>query len=394
MRYEVISADAHILEPPNIWETWLPKKYQDKAPKLVKDVDGGDAWQFAGAPQPDPIGLTSTPGMPYDQFRWTGVTYEEARAGCYNGEARLADMDEDGVDAEILFAPQRTIGHFLGDEDDDFVLAGIDAYNNFLFDEFCGPDHDRLIAVGQIPSLGIDVAVDYVRKLKAKGFKTVAISNWPSGGEGVSRGDDPFWAAAAEEGMPVCIHINVISRNARQKQRKATEAAVKKGGGTLYGGARPDANAKAVGGLAGVFATVPSTMSQLIFTGVFERFPDLHISLIETGVGWIPHYLESADDRYWRNRSWGNIPLSQPPSYYWYRNMSATFIIDRSGIELRHWVGVDNMMWSTDYPHHGNDWPYSRKVITEMMGHIDTAERQKIIAGNAERIFRLGTNGA
>ena len=74
--------------------------------------------------------------------------------------------------------------------------------------------------------------------------------------------------------------------------------------------------------------------------------------------------------------------------------MSATFIIDRSGIELRHWVGVDNMMWSTDYPHHGNDWPYSRKVITEMMGHIDTAERQKIIAGNAERIFRLGTNGA
>src|SRR6266446_2736439 len=235
MRYEVISADAHILEPPNIWETWLPQKYQDKAPKLVKDVDGGDAWQFAGAAQPDPIGLTSTPGMAYDQFRWTGVTYEEARAGCYNGEARIADMDIDGVDAEILFAPQRTIGHFLGDDDDDFVLAGVDAYNNFLFDEFCAPNRDRLIGAGQIPSLGVDVAVDYVRKLKAKGFKTVAISNWPSGGESVS----------------------------------AADAKLKAGGGSMYGGSRPDANAKAGGGLAGVFATVPSTMGQLIFTGVF-----------------------------------------------------------------------------------------------------------------------------
>ena len=78
--------------------------------------------------------------MPWDQFRWTGVTYEQARAGCYDGTARLADMDIDGVDAEILFPPQRTIGHFLGDDDDDFVRAGIDAYNNFLWDEFCAPD--------------------------------------------------------------------------------------------------------------------------------------------------------------------------------------------------------------------------------------------------------------
>ena len=388
-RYNIVSADAHILEPTDIWETWLPKKYQDKAPKLVKDVDGGDAWLFAGAAQPDPIGLTSTPGMPYDQFRWTGVTYEQARPGCHDGAARLQDMDIDGVDAEVLFAPQRTIGHFLGDEDDDFVLAGVDAYNNFLREQFCAPDPTRLIGVGQIPSLGVDVAVDYVRKLRARGFKAVAMSNWPAGGEQISTEDDPFWAAAAEEGTPVCIHINVVSRKARQRQRQATAAAVKSGAGTLYGGQRPDANAKAVGGLAGVFSTVPSTMGQLIFTGVFERFPDLHVSLIETGVGWIPHFLEQADDRYWRNRSWGNIPISQAPSFYWYRNMSATFIIDRNGIDNRHAVGVDNMMWSTDYPHHGNDWPYSRKVITEMMGHIAGEEREKIVAGNAVRIFGL-----
>ena len=142
-------------------------------------------------------------------------------------------------------------------------------------------------------------------------------------------------------------------------------------------------------GLGGVFSTVPSTIGQLIFTGTFERFPDLHVAMIETGVGWIPHFLEQIDDRYWRNRSWGNIPIKQAPSYYWYRNMSATFITDRNGIENRHGAGVDNIMWSTDYPHHGNDWPYSRKSIADMMGHIPAGERHKICAGNAVRIFGL-----
>jgi predicted TIM-barrel fold metal-dependent hydrolase len=144
-----------------------------------------------------------------------------------------------------------------------------------------------------------------------------------------------------------------------------------------------------VAGLGSVFATVPSTIGQMIFTGVFVRYPSLQVALIETGVGWIPHLLEQMDDRYWRNRSWGQIPISEPPSTYWFRNLSATFIVDRNGIENRHAVGIDNIMWSTDYPHHGNDWPYSRKVISDTMAHIPTDERFKIVAGNAIRTFGL-----
>ncbi|TMK86940.1 MAG: hypothetical protein E6G57_11625, partial [Actinobacteria bacterium] len=184
---------------------------------------------------------------------------------------------------------------------------------------------------------------------------------------------------------------NLISRRTRQKQRAAAAKAAKAGGDVLgvYGGKAAKANAKAVAGLGGVFSTVPSTIGQLIFTGVFDRFPELHVSMIETGVGWIPHLLEQIDDRYWRNRSWGNIPIKQPPSYYWFKNMSATFISDRNGIENRYGVGVDNIMWSTDYPHHGNDWPYSRKTISDMMGHIPADERRKIQGDNAVRIFNL-----
>lgn len=397
----IVDADTHVLEPPDIWEKWLPSRYLDKAPKLVKDDDGGDAWLFAGASDPDPIGLVATPGKPYDEFRWTGVTYDDARPGCYDGAARLLDMDADGVDAALVFAPQRTIGHFLGDDDDDFVRAGVDAYNTFLAEQFCAPDPNRLIGLAQMPSTGIDDAVDYLRKAAASGFKGAVISNWPSGKDSLSDADDPFWAAAVESGIPIAIHINVISRRARQATRKAAAAAAQSAAAKassgevdstrkdIYGGKSAKANAKAVGGLAGVFSTVPNTVGQLIFTGVFERFPELNIVLVETGVGWIAHFVEQMDDRYWRNRSWGNIPITEPPSFYWNRNLSATFITDRIGITTRHAVGVENMMWSTDYPHHGNDWPYSRKVIDEMMGHIPASEKDLIVGGNAARIFNL-----
>ena len=186
--------------------------------------------------------------------------------------------------------------------------------------------------------------------------------------------------------MPVCIHINVISRAARHPQsrrpRPRREAA------TLYG-SKGGAGARAAASLSGVFAMVPQVVGQLIFTGVFERHPGLHVAMIETGVGWLPHFLEQMDDRFWRNRSWTDLPISEPPSTYWHSNMSATFIRDDNGIRNRHEVGVHNMMWSTDYPHHGNDWPYSRKVIAETMASLPGEERDLIVAGNAVRIFGL-----
>jgi predicted TIM-barrel fold metal-dependent hydrolase len=294
-------------------------------------------------------------------------------------------MDRDGVWAEILFPPQRTMSHFLGDDDEDFVLAGVEAYNDFLFEEFCAPDPTRLIGLAQIPSLGIDVAVDSLRKARARGARGVIISNWPSGGERLSDADDPFWATAVDEGMPVSVHINIISR----AQRGAARKAVVRSGNPSYDMSSAAARAKAIGGMSHVFSMAAGAITEMLFSGVFERFPELQMCWIETGVGWLPHLLESIDDRYWRNRSWGRLEISEPPSFYWHRNNAASFITDRSGIALRHAVGVDNMMWSSDYPHHGNDWPYSRKVIDDTMGHIAADERARITGANAARIWHL-----
>ena len=162
--------------------------------------------------------------MPFDEFRWFGVTYDEARAGCYDGAERLEDMDIDGVDAEILFPPQRTMSHFLGDDDDDFVLAGVEAYNNFLFEEFCAPDPTRLIGLAQIPSLGIDAAVDALRKAKARGAKGVLISNWPSGGDEPLRRRRPVLGRGGRRG-----HARSRSTSTSSAGRSALPAA--QGGG-------------------------------------------------------------------------------------------------------------------------------------------------------------------
>jgi len=384
-KYEIVDADCHVLEPPDIWTNWLPEKFRDKAPKLVKDPEGGDAWLTAVGGDPDPIGLVATPGMPWDNFRWYGVTYDEARTGCYNGAARVADMDIDGVDAEILFPPQRTMSHFLGDDDDDFVLAGIEAYNNFLLDEFCAADPERLIGLPQVPSLGIDTSVDALRKAKARGAKGVIISNWPSGNQSLTTDDDPFWAAAVDEGLPVSIHINIISRAQRAKARKSAA----KSGNQLYDMRSEATRAKAIGGMSHVFSMCADNITSMLYSGVFERYPELQIAWIETGVGWLPHFLECLDDRWWRNRNWGDLPIKEPPSTYWHSNNAASFIVDHSGVELRRRVGVENIMWSSDYPHHGNDWPYSRKTIADMMGDIPADERALIVGGNAARIWNL-----
>jgi predicted TIM-barrel fold metal-dependent hydrolase len=261
-------------------------------------------------------------------------------------------------------------------------LAGVDAYNEFAQEEFAAADRTRIFPMYQIPSLGIDTAVKYVKKAKQAGARGVLIGTWPNGGDGISDEDDKFWAACVENGMPVHVHIMLESRDALLKQQSGAQSAT-------TGLQAIAARKRAIAQYAGVFTRVTPIISQFAFSGVFDRYPELQIVFVEIGVGWLPHFLEMMDDRYWRNRNWVGFDMKRPPSYYWHSNMAATFMHDYSGIALRHAVGVNNMMWSSDNPHHGNDWPYARKVIAEMMHTVDPIERYQLVAGNAARIYRL-----
>jgi predicted TIM-barrel fold metal-dependent hydrolase len=379
--YTIIDADTHILEPPNIWKNHLPKAYQKYAPKLVRDHEGGDAWDH-GSGNPDPIGLVSTPGKRFEEFRWFGVRYSQIRKACYNGKERIKDMDIEGVDAIIVFPPERTIFRWLGQPDPAVSLAGIDAYNEFAQDEFAAADKTRIFPMYQIPSLGVDKAIEYAKKAAKAGARGVLLGSWPTGGASMTGEDDRFWAACEEMRLPVHVHIMLESREALVKQ--ATDAQSATSGLQMKEGRR-----RAIAQYAGVFTRVTPIISQFLFSGVFDRFPKLQLVFVEVGVGWIPHFLEMVDDRYWRNRNWVEFDIKRPPSTYWYTNCAATFMHDHSGVKLRHSVGLANMLWSSDNPHHGNDWPYARKLITEMMDNVDPSEKDQLIAGNAMRIYGL-----
>jgi len=374
--YRIVSADSHTLEPPDLWQKWLEKRYLDTAPKLVEDKDGGHGWLYMEATTPEPLGLVTCVGTRPEDLKWTGARYgkptnpaaREIDPGCYTGEGRLAIIDHDGVDAEILYPPQRAMLTFMKNRDTDAHLAGIRAYNRWLKDGFCRADPERLIGIFQMPNVGIETSVAELERARKEGYKGVALSAWPSGGDDLRADDDPFWATAADLDMPVSIHLLLAAQ--QQKMGATNKGSV------------------AIGASAFMY-TMP-IMVEMIFQGVFDRFPKLRLAFVEVGCGWIPHFLEMVDDRYWRNRHWTNTRTKKVPSEYFRDHMLATFIVDRIGIQVRHQVGVDNMAWSTDFPHHGNDYPYSRKVIDELLVNVPTDERQKIVCDNAVRFWNLG----
>ena len=369
--YRLIDADCHTVEPPHIWDTWLPKEFQDRAPQLVKDDEGGDAWQFQPGAPPMCIGLVATPGQSFEQMKWKGYTYETIRKGCFDGKARLEDMDFDGVDAEFIYPSQRTMFYFMGNEDRDFHRAGIQAYNNYMAQEFCAADPERLFFLAQMPNLGVDEMIAELNRCRELGCRGAIISTWPSGNDDLGPEDEKFLAVAADLEMPISIHINI------QRRRSAGARGVIEGPAAIGSMA-----------LAGMLA-FPPIMCELIMSGLFDRVPKLTILGVETEVGWIPEALEQVDNFYWRNRTHTGVSIKELPSEYFHRHFVCTFITDRIGVKNRYQVGVKNMAWSSDYPHHGNDWPYSRKVVAEMFDGVPEEDRYQICAGNMIRSYRL-----
>jgi predicted TIM-barrel fold metal-dependent hydrolase len=141
--------------------------------------------------------------------------------------------------------------------------------------------------------------------------------------------------------------------------------------------------------MGGAVAGASGWMSNLIYSGMFDRFPGLVMVGAEVGAGWIPNFLEHMDDHWWRNRVWTGSQLRMLPSEYFRRNWKVTFIREPFAVSVRHWIGVDNMMWSNDYPHHRHDWPYSRRIIEESFGGVPEPEKRRMIRDNAVALYDL-----
>ena len=362
----LVSADSHWIEAPGWWKGRIPREFEKLAPQLGKDQDGGDAWLFGDVVAP--IGIYCAAGQS-GSWKWTGMKFDQVDPGFYSGPDRLKDMDVDGVDAEVVFPTGRTLFHFTSHENDAFHLAGIRAYNDAML-EFCSADPNHLVGLAALPRTSVEDAVAEMRRCIKAGHRGVVILGYPSNHDQPHPDDEPVWAEAAALGIPVHIHVRLAAKSTKPKPKG-------KQGGDLTG-------LSTVG-----LVDMPTHIGDLIFSGVFDRHPTLQFVAAEAGAGWVPYLLEQMDDRWWRNRQWSDVKLQNPPSFYFRRNWMTTFMTDGYAVRNRHAIGVENMMWTSDFPHHGCEWPLSWKVIDTEFRDVANEERQQILAGNAARLYGL-----
>jgi predicted TIM-barrel fold metal-dependent hydrolase len=375
MDYTIISADSHVIEPRELFVEQLPEQYRDRAPRVVRGRDGGDGWSFDGNPPARTFGLEAVAGQKAvgQKFAAEGLTWDEILPGNYDGAAHLADMDRDGVDASVLYSGPIGLSSFSL-PDRDFALALMRTYNDWLLDDFCGADRDRLVGLALLPTDdGADVMLAEFERCVGKGARGF---NLPGSPEHAYFDEyyDPLWSAASDAHTPLSFHRNHGGRP--------------KGDMAMFRHDIPGVN---VGGIVARFFTAIDPFTYMIFTGVFERFPDLKIVGAEVNCGWLPFWRENMDQNYEQQRDWANVPIARPPSEFVGRNVFVTTLDDRFGYDAirRDPTLADAVMYSTDYPHSVTLWPNSAKLVVELTAGFDDSSRRKVLAGNAASLYHL-----
>ena len=364
----IISADSHVNPPKDLWTSRAPAKLRDRVPR-VESTPQGDLWivdsQVSGA-----IGLDASAGHKPEEFRPSGMTYKDMRPGSYDPAARLADMDLDGVDAEVLY-----FGGPVTSLSPDPELRGyvIQTYNDWMV-ELSKAAPTRLVGLAHIPLLDLAEAMAELRRVAKLGLRGFHVDPFPDERGGKALWDaayEPFWALVEETGLPISFHI-VGPRNTNVQQTFMN----------------PTPGVKETF-IAIAPISICEVVSTLVFTGILARHPKLHFVLVECGIGWIPYFVERMDQTFNKHRFWTKSVITEKPSTYWYRQGHATFIQDLAGVAARHRAGLRNIMWSTDYPHSDSTWPKSREALAAHFQDVPEVERALIAGGNAAALYGL-----
>ena len=305
----------------------------------------------------------------------------------------MADLDAAGIEASLCFP---SFPRFCGQEftevaDRELGLACVRAYNDWMIDEWCGTVPGRMIPLIILPLWDAALATAEVERCAAKGARAVAFSENPAALGLPSVHDrgrywDPVFAACAEANMPVCTHIGSSSRLPYTSD---------------------DAPPLVVATLPSFLAA--SAVADWFYSGLFVRYPGLRLCLSEGGIGWIPAIVERADyvfERYaprlktgtgFGLTGMGSVDAGEfnegsvdvRPSELFRDHVFGCFIDDRHGAASIEEIGVGNVMVECDYPHGDSSWPHTGGLILGQIAHLDPVDQEKVLAGNARRVFGL-----
>jgi len=369
----LISVDDHVIEPPTMFDGRMPASLRDRAPRIIEE-DGVQAWLLDGTVLPN-MGLNAVAGRPPNEWSDEPRNFDEIRPGCWQIDARIADMDLNGVYASLNF-PSRIAGfggaRFSEVKDTELGLACVRAWNQWHIEEWAGPYPDRIIPQ-QISWLrDAEIAAADIRANAELGFKALSFPETP-GALGMPSLFTDFWdplfAACEETETVICLHAGSA-------------------GGLIHHDAEapPDLGPPMMGGYALISAIT------WLYSGAVTRFPNLKIALSEGGIGWVPMLLDRLDyiERHAGQaedfHAWTDKGLT--PSEALLRNFWFCTFDDPSTLPVRDRIGVDNITIEVDYPHGDGSWPDSQEFYANLLAGLPADEIAKITHLNAAKLFR------
>jgi len=379
MANTLISCDDHMdlsQLPADLWQARLPAALRDRAPH-IEERDGQAVWVCDGKVwgrwdgKPPASGNQRTVKPLYNSFDRAGIYDQSARRPAV-AALRLADMDRDGVQAQIIFGPIFQIST----DDPALRVACYRVYNDWLM-EFCEAAPERLIGAPMLPESPQAATEELLRLHKKGGVRqvTLMIANI------TPKLDDPawesLWTALEETGIVLGWHI------------------------TVFG---PNPQSRAAGKAASVFENTKFFMANflepfvdLFAWGILERHPKLKMVMAEAGTGWLPWLVQELDYRHWRlweaKDFWadkGGPALETKPSELFKRQIWATFQEDYAAMSLIPFFGEGHLLWASDYPHPDGVWPNSKSAIERQMQDLSPEMRQKLAHDNAAKLYGLG----
>jgi len=370
--YTIISADDHIVEPPDTFEGRVPAALAERAPRIVEKDDGAEVWVYDGQEFPN-VGFNAVVGRPVSEYSFEPARFDEMRRGAWDIDARVADMDLNGVYASVNF-PSFLPG-FAGQRlqltttDTDLALATVRAWNDWHIDAWAGAHPGRIIPC-QIPwLLDPHLAADEVRRNAERGFKAITFTEAPHllGLPSLHTGHwDPLMAACAETGTVVNLHIG----------SSGTSPAT-----------APDAPPDTVGVL--FFGYAMFAAIDWLYSMLPVRFPDLKLCMSEGGIGWVAGLMDRLDHMLGYHEMYGTWKGTDlTPAEVLARNFWFCAVEDPSAFVQRERIGVENILLESDYPHCDSTWPNTQEIVRKEIGDLPLHDVRRITWQNASELYR------
>jgi predicted TIM-barrel fold metal-dependent hydrolase len=369
----IVSVDDHITEPGNVFDKQLSGKDRASAPVLKLKQNGTNYWEYQGK-KIQSVALNAVAGRVREEYGMEPTALEQLRKGCWDVDARVDDMNVNGVAASLNFPSFAGIdgGLFISAADKSQAIVHMRAYNDWHIDEWCGAHPGRFIPLGILPLWDPQETAKEVKRLANKGCHAVTMSENPTKRDLPSIHSDyyePLWKAVVENDTAICLHI---------------------GTGNLAPHCSPESPIEV--NIATMPVAVAFGAADWLNLAALQRYPKMKICLSESGIGWIPYLMERADYSHEQHHVWTHSNQyfgDEKPSVIFKRHFSSCFIDDAYGLRNIDLIGEDNICYEVDYPHSDAPWPHAPETLWKSAQHLTDAQIDKITHRNAMRLYNF-----